>query len=259
MHDALEELADRSEALQKDDITLATANRKIQRQLEVFSSRKESPGCFYKEAITAIAAGKFHGVPLSKGGKQEREINCKQFYQGLVDSMGARLLSDADKRFSNLVTVTQPESYQNPLSCSPDHGESELREMCIKFKLPFSTTKDAFREFKDSKGAIITQQFRKLLFAIDTIPVSTAACERGFSVMNGICTPTRSLLTVPHIASCMVIHTLGPPVTLWNPQSYVRLWLAKDRRDATSLHGMARLTKPPTPHETMSSVWKILT
>ena len=189
MYDALEELADLSEALQKDDITLATANRKIQRQLEVFSSRKESPGCFYKEAITAIAAGKFHGVPLSKGGKQEREINCKQFYQGLVDSMGARLLSDADKRFSNLVTVTQPESYQNPLSCSPDHGESELREMCIKFKLPFSTTKDAFREFKDSKGAIITQQFRKLLFAIDTIPVSTAACERGFSVMNGICTP----------------------------------------------------------------------
>ena len=37
------------------------------------------------------------------------------------------------------------------------------------------------------------------------------------------------------------------------------LWLAKDRQDATSLHGMARLTKPPTPHETMSSVWKILT
>ena len=74
MYDALEELADLSEALQKDDITLATANRKIQRQL-VFSSRKESPGCFYKEAITAIAAGKFHGVPLSKDGKQEREVS----------------------------------------------------------------------------------------------------------------------------------------------------------------------------------------
>ena len=78
---------------------------KSQRHLEVFSSRKESPGCFYKEAIAAIAAGKFHGVPLSKGSKKEREINCKQFYQGLVDSMGARLLSDADKRFSNLVTA----------------------------------------------------------------------------------------------------------------------------------------------------------
>jgi len=258
-YDALEELADLSEALQQDAITLATANRKIQRTMEVFASRKDSPGCFYKEAITAIAAGKFQGVPLSKAGKREHEINCRQFYQGLVDSMGARLLSDADKKFSNLVTITYPESYQTPLPCSPDHGESELREMCVKFKLPFSATKEAFREFKDSKGAVITQLFRKLLFAIDTIPVSTAACERGFSIMNGICTPTRSLLTVPHIASCMIIHTSGPPVTLWNPQSYVRSWLANDRRDATSLHGMTRLVKPPTPHETMYSVWKVLT
>ena len=101
--------------------------------------------------------------------------------------MGARLLSDADKRFSTLVTVAQPETYRNPLSCSLDYGESELQELCAKFKLPSSTTNEAFREYKDSNGVVITQQFRKLLFAIDTIPVSTAACERGFSVMNDIC------------------------------------------------------------------------
>jgi len=41
--------------------------------------------------------------------------------------------------------------------------------------------------------------------------------------MNGICTQTRSL----HIASCMIIHTLGPPVTLWDHQSYVRSWLGR--------------------------------
>jgi len=39
MHDALQELAELSKALQKDDITMATANRKIQRQVEVFSCR----------------------------------------------------------------------------------------------------------------------------------------------------------------------------------------------------------------------------
>jgi len=42
---------------------------------------------------------------LSKAGKQECEINCKQFYQGLVDSMAARLLSDAYKRINNLVNL----------------------------------------------------------------------------------------------------------------------------------------------------------
>ena len=45
--------------------------------------------------------------------------------------------------------------------------------MRAKFKLPFSTMKEVFREFKDSKGADVTQEFRKLLFAIDTIPVCT--------------------------------------------------------------------------------------
>jgi len=88
--------------------------------------------------------------------------------------------------------------------------------------------KEAFQEFKDSKGAVIIQQLRKLLFAIDTIPVSTAACERELSVISGICTTTGLLLTVPHIAARMVINALRQPVTLWNPELYVRSWLAKD-------------------------------
>ena len=35
--------------------------------------------------------------------------------------------------------------------------------------------KDAVREFKDSKGTTVKSEFKKLLFAVDTIPVSTAA------------------------------------------------------------------------------------
>jgi len=58
-------------------------------------------------------------------------------------------------------------------SCSPDWGESQLCEICVKFELLFSTMKEVFREFKDNTGADVTQQFKKLLFAIDTIPVYT--------------------------------------------------------------------------------------
>ena len=220
---------------------MAAANRKIQRQIDVFSSRKENPGCYYKEAIAAITAGNFCGVPLTREGKSEREINCKQLYQGLVDSMTQRLMSDADKEFRDWVAITEADRYQSPFT--PDHGEAELRKLCYRFKLPFTEVKDAFREFKDSKGKTVKSEFQKLLFAVDTIPVSTAACERGFSVMNDICTPTRSLLTVLHMSSIMFIHIIGPPVIMWKPQHYVRTWLAKDRRDATSLKGMARDAK----------------
>jgi hypothetical protein len=62
-----------------------------------------------------------------------------------MDSMGARLMSDNDKKFCNLVAVTQPERYQNPISCSQDHGEGDLRELCVIFKMSFSTMNDFFR------------------------------------------------------------------------------------------------------------------
>jgi len=93
-----------------------------------------------------------------------------------------------------LYLVVQPDKFQDQFA--PDYGERELRELCTWCGLPFSLTKDAFREYKESKSTVITPDLQKLLFAIDTIPVSTAACERGFSAMNDICTPLRSFLHV---------------------------------------------------------------
>jgi len=44
------------------------------------------------KAVAAVANSEYQGIQLSHAGKQEREINCKQFYQGLVDSMTTRLM-----------------------------------------------------------------------------------------------------------------------------------------------------------------------
>ena len=73
----------------------------------------------------------------------------------------------------------------------PDQEEGEFRKLCGKLNLSFSVTKDAFWEFKETKGAVIAAEF-----CVDTVPVSMAACKRGFSAMNTICTPLRSLLIV---------------------------------------------------------------
>jgi hAT family C-terminal dimerisation region len=73
-----------------------------------------------------------------------------------------------------------------------------------------------------------------LLSAIGTLPVSTAACERGFSKMNVVCSPLRSKLTVGHMSSLMFISIVGPPVLEWKPTSYVHSWIAKGRRNADS-------------------------
>ena len=47
---------------------------------------------------------------------------------------------------------------------------------------------------------------------------------------------------------------------MWKPQHYVRTWLAKDRRDATSLKGMARDAKiqDDASQETLCTLWEIM-
>ena len=117
--------------------------------------------------------------------------------------------------------------------------------------------KEAFHDYKDSKGDNITKMFQKLLNAVDTVPVSTAAYERGFSQMNEICTSLCSQITVSHISSLMFINIVGPPLTMWNPLPFVKAWHAKNRRDATSLHGMERQIHVPEAGDALVNVWNI--
>ena len=46
--------------------------------------------------------------------------------------------------------------------------------------------------------------------AVQTLPISTAACERGFSQMNIVCSDLRSSLTVAHMSFLMFIGIVGP-------------------------------------------------
>ena len=89
--------------------------------------------------------------------------------------------------------------------------------------------KIAYREYRDCKGTRTPAFLKRLINYANTIPVSTAACERGFSKMNIICSPLRSRLTVPHMSSLMFISICGPPVALWEPLLYVKHgWLTAD-------------------------------
>src|SRR6218665_646489 len=99
-----------------------------------------------------------------------------------------------------------------------------LKLLCAKFGLSFSDLKFAYRDFKDSRGSIISNELLKLKSVINTIPVSTAACERGFSKMNIICSPLRTRLTVKHTSSLMFVSLSGPPVMLFEHLKYVKSW-----------------------------------
>jgi hypothetical protein len=73
--------------------------------------------------------------------------------------------------------------------------------------------------------------FPELNNCIKTFPCSTAECERGFSVLNLICTDLRSTLSINNISNLMLIIINGAPLKLWGPESYVKSWLVQHRSD----------------------------
>ena len=124
-----------------------------------------------------------------------------------------------------------------PTELSPEFGEQEVKFLCDKFGLSFSNLKNDFRDYKDGGGEQRTVKInlRQLFNCIATVPISTAACERGFSRMNIICTSLRSQLSPENLAALMFISLSGPPLPSWNPLPYM------SRLGLRSTEGMQRV------------------
>ena len=62
------------------------------------------------------------------------------------------------------------------------------------------------------------------------LPLSTACCERGFSVMGKIKSDWRSCLSVEVLDCLMRIRIEGPSVAEFDPQPGVQFWWASGTR-----------------------------
>ena len=76
------------------------------------------------------------------------------------------------------------------------------------------TTVRAFREYRENGGEKVPDQLKPLFLAIDTIPVCTAECERGFSQMNLILSPVRNSLSVSTVSSLLFAKLVGTSDTV---------------------------------------------
>lgn len=258
--DALEELKELSEALQARSMTLVKGVRSIRRTIDVLASRKDSMGRYQKQAEEAIDSGQFSGVTLHTDDRPQAKIDSRQFYQSLVDSMNRRMVSVEEEDIFQKIAVLDLNSL--PKDISPTYGETEIRWLCEFFRVDHSAVKAEYREFKDT-GVICTGgQLEYLKHCTESIAVSSAECERGFSAMNDICTGLRSSLTVKHISNLMLIALVGPPVLLWNPDEYVSKWLT-DRRSAEHVSCMKRsrsavVDKLRNENDYCATIWKLL-
>lgn len=257
MYDALEELADLSLQLQKSSLNLIQAHNDITLLIKVFESRVDAMGQHASVAKIALENMNFQYVKLSERTKIPK-IAEKQFYRSLANNLSSRLLSttvNASEDYDvvmNDIKVIHPKFW--PKNISITYGENEIFRICERFKInsPRDIIKD-FREYKQGLKPVLCGEtptileqppmLKKLLSVINSIAVSSAECERGFSAMNLIMTPLRSSLYISTVCGLLRIRLLGPPVARYEPERHVKSWLAKGHHSALDTQSKKRSEK----------------
>lgn len=249
MYDTLHELSIVSEELQAQTMTLLRADLLVKRAIRVLTSFKTQPGEKLSAALEAKDHGTFKDVHLKSNPKM-KSINTEEFLQRLIDSLQKRLPFEEDilKDLSILDTSRWP---SEP---SIRYGETEICRLCARFNVCPDQAIKGMRDLIESPQTE-SQNLKPLKNCMQTFPVSTAECERGFSLMNTILTNKRSLLLVSHVSNLMMINLNGPPISLFNPEKYVNSWA---RHHRTANDPQSRQCKSVNITKNSKSVWNVL-
>lgn len=247
MYDALTELSDLSRQLQKREMTLPTADRLLTREIRVFESMVTMPGPHMTTVHTALAEKSFKGVALRENGRLV-QIHAGQFFRSMVENLRHRMTSTTSSHVSTReiplhgreardnqliqdMKVIHPGSWPEE-ELDVQYGDVEVLRLCEVLKVDRRETVQGFREYKETRASRTPAAMEPLLKAVRTIAVSTSECERAFSCMNDILTAKRNALSVSRLSSLVFIKCNGPSLGQFNPEQYVRSWLAKGRRSA---------------------------
>lgn len=250
MCDVLFELSELSLQLQKRNTSIVYADRLIKRTITYLETLKQKSGTNMLNAEIAAKEGVFGSVQLISNAKHVC-FNHKQFLTSLIDRMRQRMfctISGSENEYSSLLqqlTVLDPSSWPHEIDAM--YGEKEVMDLCKQFKISFSASRNAFRDFLENGGRKIPEQLTPLINCSCVIPISTAECERGFSQMNLIVTPSRNSLSVEHVASLLFVKMHGPPMTMWQPENYVLTWLRKHRTADDTRIKKSKNTDPEEP------------
>ena len=266
MYDALQELSELSLELQKRDCTIIKGHKSICAQIRVFEALATRPGEDSHSQLTktAIENKSFQGVKLHEGRATDHTMDHKRFFESLARNLEKRLLSQGKSQtgsasYNKLIDdlkVLYPQYW--PQGADALFGEREVVTLCQKFDIDDQRNViRAYREYRDNGGEMIPDGLKGLLAAVNTLPISSAECERGFSQMNLICTADRASLLISTISWLLFLCLVGPPLSSFNPTPYVKSWLAKGHRSALSQRSKVRSRDKDDAGRPMEVVWAL--
>ena len=155
----------------------------------------------------------------------------------LETSVAGRVVDEGDKgEFEDLldqVGLLDCAKWPSAVKVPWYQGEKKLVKLANRFDLCWNEVRGDFREYLRSRGNSVPKPMQKLRQIVNTIPVTSADCERGFSSMNNLITPSRNRLTLVHASNLMFVKLVGPPLDKFHPMKYVKPWLRENHRSAT--------------------------
>ena len=187
------------------------------------------PGDRRQEALQTAEKHEFNGIHL-RITPRARQINSSGFLHSLIENLEDRLFTTGSFRQQS-VSAENKAQYSELLDhfkvLHPANWPVPL-QLAQRFTLDDRKILEDFRDFKDN-SSIIPENIAPLVNIHHLTLVSTAECERGFSLMNVIVCRLRCSLHIATVSSLMFINLNGPPLTKFNPTHYVKSWLVKHR------------------------------
>lgn len=185
-----------------------------------------------KFLLSSSRTGACKGIALNKNESDEETFSRQraQFCQALFDNLLQRFPSC---QLLSAAQVLRKESLPKDQLERALFGDSEIaylgkaigftKEMCCEALQEYSIWK---------KTGVIKSKLNSLIITLECLPISTAACERGFSAMNLIHTKIRNRLDTSSVERILMIKINGPPLSAWNPRKYVITWLKQGKHSS---------------------------
>jgi hypothetical protein len=241
MLDILEEIALLSVALQARDVNPIRAESLIKRSIKVFEYLQHNKGAYEEQIESTLSSNAFQSIEFVNS-VQFRSIPREQLLAAVVKSLQQRLMVDGSvaattnqqhSEMREVLEVIEPASWNSEEIVVPWlEGEKNLTKFQEIFHCEIS--KNDFRDYvenvvKNFHDHVLPPTISRAKQVVNTIAVSSAEAERGFSLMNFIISNRRSRLIIRNVANSMVINLLGKPLVKWDPSPYVKTWLRKHR------------------------------
>ena len=249
--DVLPHLSRLSKAFQKRDVNLAHIEPMLKATIATLTKLRKERGPHLKKVNEVLRVElSAHKIPVSDTEKAN--------FDRLRDKFLLSVISNLEARFPDSEVISAL-SVLDPTNMPPEfifYGEEEIETLSNHFELNAADLVNEWQQFRElvhvnyrghslpeltkvvHANPVIKESFpmlSKLLATTLTLPVSTADCERGFSVMNITKTQLRNRMKVETLASLMRISIEGPPLKEFNFFKTARRWLAMKNRRITTL------------------------